>query len=345
VLALAAAGLGMVTPAAGATTPQATAESDPALVATEQLLAYVPSDARATCARRDPSSFSSGSYQAAMAVVDCASPTDGVDEVIYALYPQSATLTHDYGSIVPTGLAPMTVSDGCTGAGDWNYKDQTSGGHDACFTITPEGHDPIGEMAWTGEASHILGLAVSTTDNGSALKEWWNKSAGPLEQPDVVKFASIVARDRKAAGKALVKQTSRAVSKCKLRDGVWTLYTPDDAEWAWLPWLSAEELCNVPGGVVYYAQVQPDAAYGFWAAFREHLTDTGYPSTKHPAVCKTPRDLLNVQNQAVGQVHCWYFHTTLWASWYNRETGVVGAVSVATTPQKIYGYLNQHKLQ
>ncbi|MFI5041851.1 MAG: hypothetical protein ACHQNA_08380, partial [Acidimicrobiales bacterium] len=190
-----------------------------------------------------------------------------------------------------------------------------------------------------------LDLAASFSHDGTALKDWWNASAGPLEQPDTVQFASILAPDRKAAGRALVKQTSKAVTKCKLRDGLWTFYTPDDPEWAWLPWLAAEELCNVPGGVVYYAQVTPDAAHGFWTAFREHLTDTGYLGTKHPAVCKEPRDLLNAKNKAIGQVQCWYFHTTLWASWYNSKTGVVGAASVDTTPQKIFDYLNKYKIQ
>ena len=345
VLALALVGVGMVAPSAPASTPRARAGGD-SLDSTETLLTYLPSKVRATCVRRDPSSFAQGSYQAALAVVECESPADGIDDLVYALYPDGATLTHDYQTIVPTGLADMAVSDGCTGAGDWSYKDQTPGGNDACFTTTLEGSDPVAEMAWTGQASNILGLAASFTNDGTALKNWWNTSSGPLEQPESVQFASMEAADRKAAGDALVHQTSKFVTKCKLRDADPSLYTPDDAEWALLPWVAAQELCKTPNrGVVYYTQVTPETARGFWIASRTALTDAGYPGTKHPAACKKARDLLNAKNQPIGKVQCWYFHDTLWANWYDSTTGVVGAASASTTPQKIFDYLNQYRIQ
>ncbi len=136
-------------------------------------------------------------------------------------------------------------------------------------------------MVWTGQASNILGLAASSTNDGAALKNWWNTSSGPLEQPDSVQFASMQAADRKAAGAALVHQTSKFVTKCKLRDADPSIYTPDDAEWALLPWVAAQELCKIPNrGDVYYTQVTPDTAHGFWIASRRGLTDTGYPSNE-----------------------------------------------------------------
>ncbi len=62
-------------------------------------------------------------------------------------------------------------------------------------------------------------------------------------------------------------------------------------------------------------------------------------------MCKEPRDLLNAKNQPIGKVQCWYFHTTLWSSWYDSTTGVVGMASASTTPQKIFDYLNKYKIQ
>ena len=346
VLALALVGLGAVAPAAPASTPRASASGDPSLEPTETLLTYLPSTVRHTCARRDPSSFAQGSYQAALAVVESAPPAGGIDELVYTLYPEGASLTRDYQTIVPTGLADMSVSDGCTGAGDWVYEDQTPGGNDACFTTTPEGSDPIAEMAWTGQASNILGLAASFTNDGATLKNWWNTSSGPLAQPDPVEFASTVAADRRAAGHTLVRQTSKFVTKCELRDAHVSEYTSDTAEWAWLPWVAAEELCKVPKrGVVYYTQVTPETALGFWISVRDTLTDAGYPGTKHPAACKEPRDLLDAKDQTIGKVQCWYYHSTLWASWYDSTTGVVGAASANTTPQNIFDYLNTYKIQ
>lgn len=343
VVLVALAAVASVALPARAATGRADLSGDPVLTGAEKILTYVPSDARATCGRRDPSSFANASYKAAVAVVQCSSPADGVSAVVYALYPDAATMNSDFGSIVPTGLASMSASDGCTGAGTWAYKDQASGGSDACFIDTAQGQDATGKMAWTSDASLILGLAVSLSGDGTALKKWWNASSGPLEQPDSVDFASMLASDRVAAGKALVHQTSKSVSKCKLVDAAG--YTPDEASWEWLPWIAAEELCKVPRGVVYYMQATPETAQGYWNALHDQLTDSGYPGTKHPAACNKPRALLNAKNHQIGQVQCWYFHTGLWASWYNQDTGIVGAASADTTPKKIFDYLNRNKLQ
>ena len=47
----------------------------------------------------------------------------------------------------------------------------------------------------------------------------------------------------------------------------------------------------------------------------------------------------------VGEVGCWYYHQTLWAAWYDNQTGVVGAASIpGKTAGALLDYLDRTKL-
>ena len=138
---------------------------------------------------------------------------------VYALYPDTETMNAEYQSIVPPGLAPTKVADGCTGAGSWAFGDgNPNEGSEACYSLTVRS-GPISKMVWTRDSSHILASAATQTTDGDALKAWWRTGTSlVLPQPGTVDFASTDESHRVAAAKALVKQTSKAVTKCKQTD-------------------------------------------------------------------------------------------------------------------------------
>ena len=345
--AMVVASVGLAGPPAGAAASDSKADKIAAVEQAQELLQYVPSDHRASCARQEPSTFADGIFSDAVAIVKCEQPADAVDSMIYVKYGSADQMATEYADIVPDGLP---ASDGtatvCPVESTWRYGDGADAGRDACFVSTNEDGENVAKMVWTADAPVILGYAFNVRGDGAGIKQWWNDSAGPLEKAEADPgLADLTPAGRKAAGKALIQQAPKAATKCKLRDADPTEYVDDDAEWAWLPWLSAEVICQTnPGkGSVYYAQVTADNAEAFWNAFHESLTDEEY-GPKHPAVCKEPQPLVRAGDE-VGAVACWYYHQTLWAAWYDRTTGIVGAASIGNmTPKGLLDYLDRNQL-
>ena len=344
-VAMAVATLGLAGSPVGAAQSSG-ADDVAAIEQVQQLLQYVPSDHRASCARQEPSTFADGIFDAAAAIVKCEKPDDAVDSMIYVKYDTAAQLATEYAAIVPAGLpASDGTATACPVESTWRYGEEADAGRDACFVATNDDGESVAKMVWTADAPAILGYAFNVRGDGAGIKQWWNDNAGPLGAAEADSgLADLTPAGRKAAGRALSAQAPKAATKCKLRDADPTVYSNDEAEWAWLPWLSAEVTCKAPGkGTVYYAQVTPDNAEDFWNAFHDTLTDEEY-GPKHPAVCKEAQPLVRAGDE-VGAVACWYYHQTLWAAWYDRTTGVVGAATVPkVSPQGLLDYLDRNQL-
>jgi hypothetical protein len=332
-----------VVPASGSL-PAATDESlDTALA----LLEYVPETDRPSCARSDPSTLGDGTFADAAAILRCVPSHDGVTEVLYVAYPDAATLGAAYARYSVSGLPSADgVNVVCNTEGTWSFGDGTDAGRDACFVSTEADGVSVAKMVWTADAISVLGYAINTDGDGDALKRWWNDEAGPLQEPTAVDgVASFAAADRKAAGRRLVKRLARTDARgCELRDAdVSDAYSTDEAEWAWMPWVQAQVICRLPKSALYVTQVAPgDATAGYWVAFRDGLTDSGYESPS-AAACSDARPH-EVRGEQVGELWCWYYQQTLWASFYDYETGVVTSATIPVKPARAVAFLERHGL-
>ena len=343
-MALVVATLGLTGSPGGAATASRS-DDLAAIKAAQQLLQYVPSDHRASCSRQVPATFADGNFEDAVAIVKCEHPADAVDSLIYVQYATAAQMATEYTSIVPDGLpASDGTATACPVEATWRYGQGADAGSDACFVATNDNGENVAKMVWTADAPLILGYAFNLDGDSAGIKQWWNDNAGPLASAEADPgLADLTPAGRKSAGRALIQQAPKALTKCTQRDTDPTVYLDDDAEWAWLPWLSAEVTCKGPGkGTVYYAQVTPDNAEAFWNAFHDTLTDEDY-GPKHPAVCKDPQPLVS-KGDDVGAVVCWYYHQALWAAWYDKTTGIVGGATVPTSPQGILDYVKHNQL-
>lgn len=337
-----ASSAGLASAAAVPTAKHVDPTVDPSLAAVEGLLTSVPSDAREACYQIDTATAFASAYSDATAGVECDAPAQGVDRVVYLQYPDAATMNAAAGAEKPVGLgaADLNAPDSCSGTATWSYHDGGAGGSDACFSTTVDTRT-FANIVWTADTPTIFGIATSFTDDGPAVKKWWNSSSGPLETPDdVTNFASSDQKVSAAASKSLVRGAGKAATGCQSTIG---LVAPGDLEWPWLAWMAAAEKCAVPQhGALYLAKLNRGSVSAFEAYLHQYLTDTS--TTKHPAACKTPRDVLDSHNKKVGRLECWYQGDTLYAGWYATDTDVVGAVTVNTTPQKIFDYLDKYKL-
>jgi hypothetical protein len=347
-VALATAGIGVV-----ADSPEAHAASEDveAVQRTQDLLGYVPSDHRRYCSRIDPETFADGNFGSPIAIVYCDDPAEGVDSVVYAQYEDPNEARARYDQALPDGLPESdgTSTNQCPSQGEWHFADaeDETAGSDACSISEGPDGDPIATMAWTSDENGILALAVNSDGDGPTLKQWWNDNAGPLAEPEVDdELADLTPARRKAVSTRLANRTPDIVKSCEIEGADVSEYTPGQPEWEWLPWLDAHVICKTTTpkrGRVDLFQLAPDNAGDFANAFRDHLTDDEYGS-KHPAVCEEAHPIVR-NGEEVGEVGCWYFHQTLWAGWYNHDTGVVGAAAIpGVSPSELLSYLKRNKL-
>ncbi len=316
---------------------------------TQELLGYIPSDHRHYCARVDPETFADGNFGSPAAIVYCDDPAEGVNNVVYVQYDDPAEAPARYAMAVPVGLPENDgSSSSCPGQGTWHFadaEDQTAGS-DACSIGPGPDGSQIATMAWTSDAQNILALALNYDGDGAKLKQWWNDSAGPLSEPETDdELADLSRATRKAVSTRLADRTPPVVKTCDIEGADISDYNPDQPEWAWLPWLDGHVICTTPGkGRVDLYQLAPDNAADFAGDARAYLTDDDYPGTKHPAVCDEAHALVR-HGDEVGNVACWYYHDTLWAVWYDSETGVVGEAAIpGKSPSELLAYLKRTKL-
>jgi hypothetical protein len=307
----------------------------------------VPEADRASCARSDPSTLGDGTFGDALAILRCLPAHEGVSEVLYVAYPDAATLGAAYDRYVVSGLPSADgVTVACNTEGTWSYGDGTDAGRDACFVSTESDGVSVAKMVWSTDAISVLGYAINTDGDGDALKRWWNDEAGPLQEPTAVEgVASFDPADRETAGRRLVKQLARSnATRCKLRDAdVVDAYSVDDAEWQWMPWVSAQVTCTLPKSAVYVTKVTPgESTYGYWVAVRDLLTDSEYESPSASA-CDRERPYERNGTQ-VGELWCWYYQNTLWASFYDLDRGVVTSATIPVRPARAVRFLEQQGL-
>lgn len=312
----------------------------------QDLIASVPEDHRATCARTDQSDFADGTFEDASALITCFHPTADIESVVYAQY-EPDDVANQFDGLVPDDV-PEGSGEQCPSTGTWHYGDQVdapTAGQVACFLPTASDGTELAWVVWTNDELGILGQAVNVAADGAAAKRWWLDSSGPLAEPDAVTgFADLTPAGRKASGRRLIRQAGSTTTNCKLRDAVIDgEYTPDTAEWHWLPWLAAEVICKAPRkGAVYYMQLTPETAPQYWNQARLYLSDEEY-GPEHPAVCDEPQPVTNGGKQ-IGEVQCWYYHQTLWASWYDQRRGVVALITANVSPKQLYDYLEDNDL-
>jgi len=313
------------------------ASNDPSTAASETLLSSIAAGDRERCYQRDKDTMANGDYAASLAAVQCDNPADGVDAVVYVQYGAPDAVASRFAAIVPSNIQTTVASSAtsCDGSNAWHYNDNADGGSYACWV------DSSGQatMAWTATGSNILGLAGAA--DGPTLKAWWNKSSGPLEQPDTVtNFGTGTRKEYLAATKSLLADEGKAVSGCKSQ---LDLVAPGDVNWAWFPWVLASEGCSGPQhATINIAKMDPKSS----AAYEQYVVKNVIVSgnnTSTPKACAS-QDITDKKHKVVGAVRCVYSGENLFASWYTTDTGVVGTVELNTTPKKLFAYLNQHEL-
>ena len=182
-VALTAALVGVPMPASASvhTFGPVSVKDDPSLAAAQQILSLIPQGDRERCQQIDPTDAVGDEHQAATAGVFCGDPLDpAATTVLYYRYTTTAKLNRDYLRSVPDGTPKSSDTDHslCDGTNTWRFTDHARGGKDACFMVG--GTTP--RMVWTADRALLLGLAEGVDpSDGTALKKWWNGSAGPLE--------------------------------------------------------------------------------------------------------------------------------------------------------------------
>jgi hypothetical protein len=93
---------------------------------------------------------------------------------------------------------------------------------------------------------------------------------------------------------------------------------------------------------VYLAQLDPGSAGAYEAYFVKNTIVAGGKSST-PKGCAA-QDILNAKKKVVGSLRCVQVGKLLYATWYTTDDGVMGAAHVATTPKKLFAYLNKNNL-
>lgn len=185
VLVLAASGTMVVRASA-----QTTANQPDAL---RTLMASIPSDYRAQCTILDPAN--AGPVLAPMAAtitaaVDCG----GIDELStlrYVQFTDDGAMNQAYQRFSPGSSAGpfRDAAAQCPGEHTWGFGSAADDGYLACYYSSQSAdgttHDESVVDAWTYGAGDLLGIAETHygDSNASALHDWWNSHAAPLEHP------------------------------------------------------------------------------------------------------------------------------------------------------------------
>ena len=93
---------------------------------------------------------------------------------------------------------------------------------------------------------------------------------------------------------------------------------------------------------MYLAQLAPTAAKAY-ALYYVNQTLIGTKQASKPKGCAQV-DLLDSERNVVGELNCVQVGKKLYATWYTTDDGVVGAAHVATTPKKLFAYLDKQQL-
>ena len=314
------------------------------MAALDKLLSWIPADTRYTCYERVTSGLPGTQTKNTLAAVSCDNPADGVDGVVYMLFPSGAKSTQVYRANLPTSVPEdeHAADDACGVRFVWNFQKKPAG-NAACFVNADEGSGSGNTvMLWTADDSHIV--AIASGADPATVRTWWNNASGPTETPakitDFGSSSDSTDKVSKAAAKALLANVGPDVQGCKSGTN---LVGPGDFLWGFFVWTSAAQQCTGPqDGNILLVKLNPKSV----AAFEEYYTRlyvVGDETPSTPDGC-AEQDLQDTNNKPVGKISCVKVGDDTYANWYNTDTGVVGSVQLNVSADDLFTYLADNQL-
>jgi hypothetical protein len=330
----ASAWLAVVPPSGAVETSGGDGEWTPA--AARALVGVIPEDYRYRCELTRPTALGEliePYLPSITAAVNCLA-VPGLRAVRYYTFDSVDAVNSVYDVYVQGSYGPPYRDENaqCPGVTTWGFGDDRDDGRLACYysTATAEGttHPESAVLVWTYEPGKFLGLVETEFGNNdaSALKQWWNDSAAPLNEGDAspVGFVDWTRRDKKAERALLSHIPSAIRAHCLVGDRN-SESAPFRAD---RHWARAAVRCRSGDVTASYLSLDPKITDRYFGAY----VLGSEPADPCPAR-GTWSEGEGADRHEVGEYVCWSSpepsgRTVYRIVWSHRDLGIIGSGAV-----------------